>query len=462
MDLWLGAALDYIPSWLDYQIEQTQQPGCLLAIVHRGRIVLEHAVGMADIDTGEKLTPRHRFRIASHSKSFTAAGILRLRDQGKLRLDDPVGTFIDGLHRKVARATLAQILSHTAGFKRDGDDAGAFEGRRPFVSAAELKAEFSEPPVIDAGVRLKYSNRGYSLLGLVIEAVTGEPYEKWMAREVIAAAGLKETTPDMPLPSGARFARGHTLRLPLGRRLVVPGTYRMEAVASAGGFVSTAADTALFFNQLSPDARHSILSAASRREMTHRLWRNPHALIEGYYGLGLMCGTTHGWNWFGHGGSLLGYISRTLTVPDIDLTVSAMTNVADGWAQPWSDGILSILRTFRINGPPARRVAGWTGRWWGSFGAYDLVPMGDKVLVASPLLVMPFAEATEIAVTARDSGQVALASGYGSHGEAVRRVRSSAGRVTELWIGASRAVPRARAATELKRRLGARRPTKRR
>ena len=62
-------------------------------------MVLERAFGHADLATGEPLTPRHRFRVASHSKSFTAAGILKLREQGKLKLDDPVGQFVDRLHR---------------------------------------------------------------------------------------------------------------------------------------------------------------------------------------------------------------------------------------------------------------------------------------------------------------------------------------------------------------------------
>ena len=91
MDRWLDHALDYIPRWIAFQIDMSQQPGCILAIAHRGKIVLEQAFGTANLSTSEPLTPRHRFRIASHTKSFTAAGILKLREQGKLRLDDAAG-----------------------------------------------------------------------------------------------------------------------------------------------------------------------------------------------------------------------------------------------------------------------------------------------------------------------------------------------------------------------------------
>ena len=93
MKKWLGNALDYIPRWIEFQVRMLQQPGCVIAIAHRGTVVLEAAFGSANLATGETLTPRHRLRIGSQSKSFTAAGILKLREQGKLRLDDPAGQF---------------------------------------------------------------------------------------------------------------------------------------------------------------------------------------------------------------------------------------------------------------------------------------------------------------------------------------------------------------------------------
>jgi CubicO group peptidase (beta-lactamase class C family) len=300
MERWLGSALEYIPTWVNFQVRMLQQPGCLLAIVHDGKVVLEHATGLANMRTGQKLTPRHRFRIASHSKSFTAAGILKLREQGKLGLDDPIGKYVRGLHRGVAAARLSQVLSHGAGITRDGDDAGWFVGHKPYPDMAKLRELLSAPPVIEAGERLKYSNPGFALLGLVIESVTGEPYARWIGREIVAAAGLRHTSADGPVKRGTPFARGHTALMPLGRRLVLKGDEPLRALAPAGGFVSTAADTALFFNQLNPAARKSVLSRASRREMVHRQWRNVSA-IESYYGLGLQSGPVAGWNIFGHG-----------------------------------------------------------------------------------------------------------------------------------------------------------------
>lgn len=456
MDRWLLSALDYIPRWLEFQMQMSQQPGAIVAIAHRGAIVLEAAFGVANLATGEALTPRHRFRVASHSKSFTAAGVLKLREQGRLKLDDAAGQFVTGLHPAVARVTLAQLLSHSAGLIRDGKDSGQFSDRRPFPNARALLAELTLPPVLEPNSRFKYSNHGYGLLGLVIEAVTGAPYARWMKREIIDAAGLEETTPDMPLPRGVPFARGHTGRILLGRRLVIPGDFSTNAIAPAGGVVSTAADLARYFAQLSPMARKSVLSAASRREMIRRQWRNPHTGFEEYYGLGTISGTLDGWDWFGHSGGLQGYISRTAVLPRQELAIAVLTNAIDGWAGQWVDGAVHILNAYAQNGAPARKLRDWNGRWWSLWGAVDLLPMGNKVMTVGPGFFNPVAFAGEIEVTGRTSGRIAAANGYGSHGEAVRAVRNRSGKIAELWLGSGQLLPAAKVAREMEARYGKR------
>jgi len=281
------------------------------------------------------------------------------RPEGKLKLDDTAGQFVADLHPAVAKATVAQLLSHSAGLIRDGDDAGQFLDRRPFYDARELAADLKKPPIIEPNSRFKYSNHGYGLLGLIIEAITGEPYRAWIKREIVDAAGLGETQPDVPLHRGVPFARGHSGRIVLGRRAVIPGDNPTHALASATGFVSTAGDIARYFAQLSPAARKSVLSVASRREMTRRQWHNPNTSPEQYYGLGTISGSFNGWDWFGHSGGFQGYISRTCVYPGQELTVSVLTNAIDGWAHPWLDGIVSILQTFARHGAPTRKVRDW-------------------------------------------------------------------------------------------------------
>ena len=460
---WLSAALDYIPSWIELQLRASQQPGCVVAIAFKDKVLLDQAFGVADLSTGERLTPRHRFRVASHSKSFTAAGVMKLRERGKLKLDDPIGDYVAKLNSTIARATIGQVLSHSAGITRDGRDCGQFDGRRPYLSESEVLADLAADPVIEPNSRFKYSNHGFALLGLLIESIAKEPFKDWIKREIVDGAGLKETTPDMPIPKGARFARGHSAKLLLGEKMIFPGDYTENAITPAGGFVATASDLCRYFAQLSPRAGRSVLSVPSRREMTRRQWRNAHSAGEEYYGLGIISGALKGWDWFGHGGGLPGYISRTAVVPEQDLTISVLTNDSNGWAGPWVDGAIHILREFSQRGPPTRRVRDWTGRWWGLDGPGDYIPLGNKVLVANPQAWNPFLNATEIEVTGRDKARVSLDNGYGNQGETIERRRNKAGEVTEIIYAGYKLLPEEALAKEVRKRyqlVGADRATR--
>jgi len=452
MDSWLKAALDYIPQWLEYQMRESEQPGCVIAIVHQGRLILERAFGYADIVNQVPLTPRHRFRVASHSKSCTAAGIMKLREEGKLGLDDRAGQHVKGLHPDIAEATIAQLLSHSAGIVRDGSDGGQWQDRRPFLDATELRAGLAAPPVIERNTRFKYSNHGYGLVGLVIEAVTGTPYLSWIKQAIIDPAGLDETEPDMPVADHVPVARGHSAKLPLGRRVVIPGDNTTNALAPATGFVSTARDLAHWFAQLDPAAEKSVLAVASRREMVRGQWRNPHSSIERYYGLGIQSGKTAEWDWYGHGGSFQGFASCTVALPDPALAVSVVTNAVDGAADRWLDGAIHILATFAKHGAPNSQVRDWTGRWWSLWAAVDLVPMGGKVIAAAPSLPNPFTDASEISVSGKDCGRLSLASGLARHGEDVLRIRGQDGRVEEVRLGGVRLMRESEVVAELEQR----------
>lgn len=458
MEKWLTAALDYLPRWIDYQMRLAQQTGCALAVVHKGKVVLDQAFGLADERRGVVLTPRHRLRVASHSKSFTAAGVLRLRDLGRLQLDDPVGEYVGGLHPQVAQATLAQLLSHSAGLVRDGADAGQWAQRRAFLDETALRADLANGPVIGVNTRFKYSNHGFGLAGLAIEAVTGESYRDWIAREIVAASGLEETLPDVPVRRGTPFAQGHSARLPLGRRVVVPADMSTHALAAATGFVSTAADLARFYASLAPQAKRSVLSVAARREMTRRQWREPQAASERWYGLGVFSANFSGWDWFGHSGSFPGTLSRSVALPGQELALSVITNAADGPAQAWLDGLLHILQGFARHGAPSRRTAGWSGRWWGLWGAVDLLPMADRVLVANPALANPLLDASEIEPGRRERGGsergvIALASGLASHAEPAWLERDARGRAKAFWLGGTKLLPEKTLARELAARF---------
>ncbi|WP_454854513.1 serine hydrolase domain-containing protein [Rhizobium binxianense] len=436
MTEWLDAALAYVERWIDHQVQLTEQPGCVIAVAKKGNVVFNRAFGTADLRTGEALTPDHRFRVASHSKTFTATGIMKLQEAGKLHLDDRIGKYVQGLDVTVADTTIAQLLSHAAGIMRDGRLSSHWQVTAPFFDDQALRQELALPLVLDANTRFKYSNLGFGLLGLAIQAITGESYADWIAREVVAASGLEETTPDMPITEGAPLAFGHSGRLPFGRG-AIDGHQPTFALAAATGFVSTAGDLARFFASLDPAAERSILSPASRREMARRHWQVPHSSEPRYYGLGTMLMEAGGHALIGHGGSFPGFISRSATIPDWGISLSIVTNSVDGPANAWLEGIVSIMDRFSRHGTPTEKVADWASRWWTLWTAIDLVPMGDKVFVAVPGGFKPFTDEAELEITNANEGRIVLANGFGSHGEPVRRSFDAAGKPDRLFLGGS-------------------------
>ena len=441
-DPWLPSALSYLEEWLAFRIRHAQLPGCAIAIRRDGELVFERAFGVASLATGADLTPRHRFRVASHSKTFTAVGIMKLREQGRIRLDDVAGSTVSGLTDEVAGATIGQLLSHASGLLRDGTDCGHWDDLRPFYDEAALRAELARPLVLGSSERLKYSNVGFGLLGLVIAAVTGEAFETWIAREVVDAVGLAETAPDLPAANARPLASGHTARLPVGRTSI-PGSNPTRALAPATGFVSTVGDLALFFGQLDPAAPSSILSVASRREMTRRQWRGLHTKSDVFYGLGTISGTASGRDYFGHTGGFYGYSSCTWVVPDLGMTMSLVLNAVDVSASGWMEGVLHICDRFAKAGATGDALTSWRGRWWNPWGTVDLVPMGDRVLIASPDDAAPFEDAAEITVTSAAEGTITAATAFGSHGEPVVRRLDGDGRPTSLRIAGEEHLPEA-------------------
>ena len=135
MKKWLNAALDYLPRWLQFQLRHHEQPGCVVALAYRDRIVLEESFGYADLAGRTPLTPRHRFRVASHSKSFAAAVPVR----GKVLVARPdfFNPFLDASEIRVHGADRGRIML-APGYASHGEPARLHRGKRGRVSAVQL------------------------------------------------------------------------------------------------------------------------------------------------------------------------------------------------------------------------------------------------------------------------------------------------------------------------------------
>ena len=145
-------------------------------------------------------------------------------------------------------------------------------------------------------------------------------------------------------------------------------------------------------------------------------------------------------------------------LPEPGLTLSLVTNAIDGPAGIWLAGVTHILRRFARKGAPARRLADWSGRWWSLWGALDLVPVGDKLLIANPALANPFEDAGEISHhRPRPRPHLALQRLRQSGRGGPPACRDARGKPVKLRLGGGEGEREAKLAADMEKRYGKRR-----
>jgi CubicO group peptidase (beta-lactamase class C family) len=207
-------------------------------------LVVAH--GLADREGNVAATPDTVFRIASVTKTFTAAAVLALRDAGAVRLDDKVSRFLPELatasapHRDDPAPTLRHLLLHAAGLPRSGP----WVTKEPeYRSTEEEVIEAAQKLVIDPGTRHSYSNLGYAVLGLAVGRVTKTPYRDVVTQRFLGPLGMRSSTYDETKLPGARIARGYVDRAG-GGSVVRAAPIANGAAEGAGGLWSTGNDLA--------------------------------------------------------------------------------------------------------------------------------------------------------------------------------------------------------------------------
>ncbi len=286
----------------DYDI-----PGLSLALTIDGRLVYARGFGVVDPATDEPVTTPHLFRIASVSKPITSAAIFRLIDQGKLALTDTVfgpdailetryGTPPYG--PRIDQITVQHLLEHTSGWANPPDDTWDHLD----LSQAELIGWVldNRPLATAPGAVYDYQNVGYLVLGRVIEAVTGEPYERWVRQNVLAPCGIS----DMWI-AGDTLAERHTNEVVYHQQgNASPYGFRISRQDVQGGWIASATDLMRFVVAVNGFAtKPDVLSTAAVATMS----RPSTAAGAGGYAKGW---NTNAWgNWW-HAGSQPGSASH--------------------------------------------------------------------------------------------------------------------------------------------------------
>ena len=461
----LREALAYVDAWLDYRIWKLRTPGAQVAVWFDGRLQFSQAYGVSNLGTGEVLTTSHLFRIASHSKTFTATAIMQLVEAGKLRLDDTVGAWIPELSEAgspLAEVTVRQLVSHSAGVIRDGVDSTFWAHSRPFPDEeALMELTIREGAVREPDATFKYTNIGFSLLGMIIGKAAGSTYNDYVQTAIIEKLGLQNTGPELDESRLSEYAGGHSGLSSWSERQVIPHI-DTHAMAAATGFYSTAEDM-MHFASAHVFGDDRLISDRSKREMQRPMWTGlaPDKPQDGY-GYGTTIHDYDGHRMVGHSGGYPGHITRTMWDPNEGLAISVLTNAVDGPAEELASGILKILDKARevprklplssglVNSADIPEPAShgeeidldrFTGRFAALWGVTDVYILGGRLFASSPVTPSPLVQPYELAVVDENTLRIMGGSPYGSVGEQFRYERDADGRIISVFTGGMKAWP---------------------
>ncbi len=306
----------------------------LSVLVMRGTDTVRAAgYGMADVAARRPVTPQTVFRIGSITKQFTAAAILRLVEQGRITLDDPITRHLPDYPVQGRTVTVRQLLNHTSGIQSyTAMPSWAFRAHRAFTPDSLIAMFAGEPFNFEPGTAFRYNNSGYAILGRIIERLTGTTYAAHLEREIFPRAGLRATRycPDVPVSPGdaTGYAAGGKSP-PLSRPLSMSGPY------AAGAICSTVLDLARWQDALTSGR---VVAPASYAAMT-TLDTSANGQQYGY-GFGLSIRTDNGYRAIAHNGGISGFGSSMTWMPDDSATIVVLANVGT----PVSDKLDAQLR----------------------------------------------------------------------------------------------------------------------
>ena len=340
-------------------------PGAAWGIIIDGRLVHVGTMGVRDIATRAPVDTGTVFRIASMTKSFTALAILKLRDEGKLSLDDPAERYVPELAGLAypttdsPRITIRHLLSHAEGFPEDnpwGDQQLAITDEQ-MSQLMRRGIPFSNVP----GVAYEYSNYGFAILGRIVARVSGMPYADYVTASILRPLRMESTTLEPSDVPDDRIARGYRWE---------DGQWKLEpplpdgAFGAMGGMLTSITDlgdyVAMFLGAWPPrDGADTLpLRRASLREMqqisrprapsvTRGGAGEPVRLDAGGYGFGLrVSGTCTFAHVVSHSGGLPGFGSQMRWLPEHGVGLIGLGNrTYTGWTGPFNDALLLLAKT---------------------------------------------------------------------------------------------------------------------
>ncbi|STX52445.1 beta-lactamase [Legionella busanensis] len=336
--------------------QQYHVPGYTFGLMLDGQLIHNGSGGYLDIHRKIPVTTKSLFRIASMTKSFTATAVLKLRDQGKLGLDDPVINYIPNLNYYPplidnSLVTIRDLLIHHAGFPKDDSWADRHLDLSKQALENLIRQGFSWAHL--PGTTFEYSNLGYVLLGMIIEGVTGQRYQKFIEEMIWQPLSMQEVAWEVSSINNDNLARGYRWQVNHWQEepLLQDGCF-----AAMGGMLCSLESFSRYvaFHQQTNSFTQNILKPSSLYEMqrawcihqldsSYRFLDGKQTTIMRGYGYGLRyLKDSEDKVYIGHAGGLPGFGSNWFIMPDYGLGLILLTNVTYA---PTTEINLQILNT---------------------------------------------------------------------------------------------------------------------
>ncbi len=344
-------AFKLIEVWLESQKDFEKLPGISASVMDDQKILWSGAFGYANVESEVKSQPSTLGSICSISKLFTSVAIMKLYDEGKLRLDDKVDDLLPwyNLEQQFPGSgpiTVRTLLTHSSGLPRESNHPYWTGPEFPFPSREEIKTELSNQETLyPASTYFQYSNLGLTLLGEIITEISGKSYDVYINENILMPLALTETRTELPASKyGTELAIGYSAMMRSGNRERVK-MFQANGIKPAAGFSSNVLDLGKFASwqfRLYDTTTTEILKPSTLKYMHNIHWTNPDWNTTWGLGFSVYKGSD-GSKWVSHGGSCPGYRSTLQINPKSKRALSVIINASGTNPNKYSRGINAIL-----------------------------------------------------------------------------------------------------------------------
>jgi CubicO group peptidase (beta-lactamase class C family) len=326
-------AFRLIERWMEAQREYQHIPGISASITKDQELIWSKAYGFSNVANKVQSTASTVYSICSISKLFTAIAIMQLYDEGKLRLDDPISAILPDFnlrqqYKDSGPITIRSLLTHSSGLPRESEYPYWTGPDFPFPSIEQVDSKLKDQQTLyPASSYFQYSNLGLTLLGEVVEKVSGKKYNDYVNEKIIKPLQLNATHPYLPKDEwGKKMAIGYSAMTREGNREPV-ALFDARGITAAAGFSSTVEDMSLFASwqfRLLEKGGAEIINSSTLKEMHRVQWMDPDWTTS--WGLGFSVSKQGNVTMVGHGGSCPGYRSTLQMDPKEKMAFSVMIN----------------------------------------------------------------------------------------------------------------------------------------